>query len=128
MRPGVKYKVILYCNPNLKALSPKDKRFTEDFQTACGSIPVEFLSDLPTVEKLTSLPTDEEWRAMVICDDFMDATYKSSAILQLFGRMGTHNYLDAALLVQFAFSKGEFYTSIFRSASAIVLFSNPSDR
>ena len=38
------------------------------------------------------------------------------------------NYLDSALLVQFAFSKAEFYNSIFRSASAVVLFKNPSDR
>ena len=93
MHPGIKYKVVLYCNPNLKFLSPKDKKFTEEFQQACGKIPVQFLSELPTVEKLTSLPTDEEYRAFVICDDFMDATFKSTAIQQLFGRLGTHKYL-----------------------------------
>ena len=68
MRPGIKYKAVLYCNPNLKSVSSKDKKFTEDFQKACGSIAVEFLSEIPTIEKLTSLPTEKEWRAMVIID------------------------------------------------------------
>ena len=128
MRPGVKYKTVLYCNPNLKSASPKDKKFKDNFQTACGKIPVEFLSEIPTIEKLTSIPTDEEWRAMVIIDDFMDSSFKSNVIQQLFGRMGTHNYLDSALLVQFAFSKATLFNSIYRCASAIVLFKNPSDR
>ena len=128
MRPGIKYKAVLYCNPNLKSVSSKDKKFTEDFQKACGSIAVEFLSEIPTIEKLTSLPIDEEWRAMVIIDDFMDSSFKSTVIQQLFGRLGTHNYIDSVLLVQFAFSKAELFNSIYRCASAIVLFRNPSDR
>ena len=89
---------------------------------------MEFLSEMPTIEKLTSLQTDQEWCGMVITDNFMDSTYKSSAIQHLFGRLGTHSFLDCALLVQFAFSKGEFFSSIFTSASAIVLFRNPSNR
>ena len=94
MRPKANYQLVLYCNPNLKSnVSGKDKKFTEDFQKSCGNIPVEFLSELPTLEKLTSIPTTEDSRAFVICDDFMDATFKSPVIQQLFGRMGTHNYL-----------------------------------
>ena len=128
MQPGVKYKTVLYCNPNLKSISPRDKKFIEEFKEACGDTNVEFLSEMPTIEKLTSLQTDQEWRGMVITDDFMDSTYKSSAIQHLFGRLGTHSFLDCALLVQFTFSKGEFFSSIFTSASAIVLFRNPSNR
>ena len=58
----------------------------------------------------------------------MDSCFKSTVVQQLFGRLGTHGFLDCAVLIQFAFSKGEFYGSIFRSACAIVLFRNPSDR
>ena len=89
MRPNANYQLILYANPNLKSISGKDKEFTEAFQKACGNIPVEFLSDLPTIEKLTSIPTEENSRAMVIIDDFMDATFKSAVVLQFFGRLGT---------------------------------------
>ena len=84
MRTGVKYKTFLYCNPNLKSISPRDKKFIEESKEACGDTNVEFLSEMPTVEKLTSLQTNKEWRGMVITDDFMDSTYKSSAKKNLF--------------------------------------------
>ena len=66
MRPDANYVTILYCNPNLKSLSAKDKKFTEEFQAACKDIPVEFLPDLPTTEKLTSLRTNENARAFIV--------------------------------------------------------------
>ena len=66
MRPKANYQLVLYCNPNLKSLSGKDKIFTEEFQNACGKIPCQFSSDLPTIEKLTSIPTTEDSRAMII--------------------------------------------------------------
>ena len=128
VRPQANYQLVLYCNSNLKSLSAKDKAFTEQFQEACGKIPVEYLSDLPTIEKPTLIPNTKNSRGMIVADDFMDTCFKSPVIQQLFGRLETHTNLDCALLVQFSFSKEEFYESIFRSASAIILFRNPSDR
>ena len=93
MRPGANYKSIVYCNPNLKSLSAKDKKFTEEFQSACKDIPAEFLPDLPTTEKLTSLQTNENARAFIIIDDFQDSSFKSKTVQELFGRLGTHYYL-----------------------------------
>ncbi len=71
VRPFSTYKLILYCNPNLKSLSAKDKEFTNEFETACQDIAVEFSSDLPTIEKINSFNTDPQNRIFVVLDDFM---------------------------------------------------------
>ena len=93
MRPGKNYTSILYCNPNLKSLSAKDQKFTEEFQKACKDIPCEFLSELPTTEKMTSLETNENQRGFIIIDDFQESSFKSKSVQELFGRLGTHYYL-----------------------------------
>ena len=93
MRPGKNYTSVLYCNPNLKSLIPKDQKFTEEFQKACKDIPCEFLSDLPTTEKMTSLQTNENQRGFIVIDDFQESSFKSKSVQELFGRLGTHFYL-----------------------------------
>lgn len=71
MRPFSKYQQILYCNPNLKSLSVKDKEFTKDFESACRGIKVEFSPDIPTLEKLNSFNTEPTQRVFIVIDDFM---------------------------------------------------------
>ena len=128
MRPNANYISVLYCNPNLKSLSAKDKKFTDELKHACGEIPIQFLSDLPTTEKMMSLKTGEDARSFIIIDDFQESSLKSKPIQELFGRLGTHFYLDCALLLQFAFSRAQHYAHIVQAASCIVMFKSPSDR
>ena len=71
MRPYSTYQLILYCNPNLKSLSAKDKEFTDEFERACKDIKVEFSSSLPTIEKINSIDTEPSKRVFIILDDFM---------------------------------------------------------
>ena len=71
MRPYSSYELILYCNPNLKSLSAKDKEFTEEFEKACNGVKVEFSHELPTFDKINSINTDPTRRCFVVLDDFM---------------------------------------------------------
>ena len=57
-----------------------------------------------------------------------DSAFNSAVVEHLFGRVGTHFHIDSVILSQFAFSRSKYYQNIFRSASCIVLFKQPSDR
>ena len=63
-----------------------------------------------------------------LTDDFQEASFKSQTVQELFGRLGTHFYLDCAVLVQFAFSRAPHYAHVIQAASCIVMFKSPSDR
>ena len=72
MQPFSTYQLVLYCNPNLKTIRVKDKEFTDQFESACKDIKVEFSAELPSIEKINSLNTEPSKRGFIVLDDFMN--------------------------------------------------------
>ena len=70
MRPMQCYLKVLYACANFHNLNAKDHRFADEIAQVCGNVPVEFTSNLPTLEELQSLPTSDKAKLLLVLDDF----------------------------------------------------------
>ena len=71
--------------------------------------------------------TDPRYNSIVVLDDLMDMAVDSPIISKLFTQ-GRHRNASIILLLQNAFPKGKYNTSISRNAQYMALFRCPADR
>ena len=70
---------------------------------------------------------DPRYNNIVVLDDLMDMAFDSRIISNLFTQ-GRHRNASVILLLQNAFPKGKYNTSISRNAQYMALFRCPADR
>ena len=63
-----KYLKVIYCCANFRSLNSKDHKFAEEIIDACATsnVPVEFSSEIPSLQSLEALPTSEKAKCLLI--------------------------------------------------------------
>ena len=87
---------------------------------------IYFQEGLPTFQ-LDLSDIDPKYNNIIVLDDLMDLAVDSPIISKLFTQ-GRHRNASVILLLQNAFPKGKYNTSISRNAQYMALFRCPADR
>ena len=89
----------------------------------CMKIPVSYQTGLPTVEQLTSMPTN----SLIVLDDLMDKCVNSEVIDHLFRVISGKRKLSVMIMSQNYFTNGRFSRNIRNSCNYAVLMRNCCD-
>ena len=123
------YSLIIYASPNLATSNLRHEHdFIDSFRELCAPTECQFLSQLPDLETISEYINQPDGKVCFIADDFHSQLWHSSTLADMFVRLSSHMGLDCIISSHQGFGKGPYYSTIFKSANAIVLFNCLSDQ
>ena len=121
---------IIYISPNLKesVYLGNEEKFVTEMRQLSQDTPIDFFSEIPKIEDLAGLINGPEGKILIFFDDFQSELWDSPAICSAYTRLSSHQGLDLVATSHTGFSKGRFYSTVFKQCNLIILFRTLSDR
>ena len=80
MRPDHNYLKVLYCCSNFRSLNSKDHKFADEIVEACKDVPVEFSSEIPSLQNLEALPSSKDAKCLIILGNYSQIMFNKPCI------------------------------------------------